>query len=73
MTANTACCGVQKFGGAVPCAMVTEACADPEDFLWWDEYHPTDKANLFISARIWGGVEDDCFPSNVSHLAEWAF
>lgn len=35
-----------------------KACADPDQHLWWDEYHPTRRAHAIVADKILEGLEE---------------
>ncbi|EFJ35647.1 hypothetical protein SELMODRAFT_80714 [Selaginella moellendorffii] len=54
-TATVACCGMGRFGGWLMCLLPEMACQNASTHVWWDEFHPTDRANEFLAKSIWSG------------------
>ena len=47
-TSDTSCCGVDtKVGGL--CLPDSTPCRDRKAYVFWDAYHPTDRANELIA------------------------
>ncbi|BBM98340.1 hypothetical protein MPTK1_1g12740 [Marchantia polymorpha subsp. ruderalis] len=70
---TTACCGVGNYGGGDRCLTPLMVCRNPPDYVWWDEYHPSHRANFLIARQIWSGVDPStttntsAAPSNVTY------
>ncbi|KAL2651928.1 hypothetical protein R1flu_020056 [Riccia fluitans] len=60
---DTACCGLDHYGGGSRCLSPSMVCENPPANVWWDEYHPSHRANNFIARQIWSGVD----PSTTTH------
>ncbi|BFI42990.1 protein MpCUS [Marchantia polymorpha subsp. ruderalis] len=67
-TSNVACCGTGRFNGNIPCTALTQVCANRDEYLFWDPFHPTDRANQLVAARLLNGPTSDIFPINVRQL-----
>lgn len=66
--ANVGCCGVGgNYKGVVPCLPNFNICPNRFDYLFWDPYHPTDKANVIIADRFWSSTEYS-YPMNIQQL-----
>ncbi|XP_054808769.1 GDSL esterase/lipase At5g33370-like [Prosopis cineraria] len=66
-----ACCGEGKLNGEGPClkANNAELCGNRNDFLFWDWFHPTDKASWFAASTLYSGGSDFVTPINFRQLA----
>lgn len=66
-----ACCGKGKLNGEGPCFKAEDAvlCGKRDDFLFWDWFHPTDKASLSAAFALYGGGPEFATPINFSQLA----
>ncbi|XP_024368984.1 GDSL esterase/lipase At4g16230 isoform X1 [Physcomitrium patens] len=66
--ANVGCCGAGgNYKGVVPCLPNFNICPNRFDYLFWDPYHPTDKANVIIADRFWSSTEYS-YPMNIQQL-----
>ncbi|MED6139560.1 hypothetical protein PIB30_084954 [Stylosanthes scabra] len=66
---SSSCCSMAgRFGGLIPCGPTSRICMDRSKYVFWDPYHPTDAANLFIAKRLLDGSHDLIFPMNVRQL-----
>ncbi|KAG0612503.1 hypothetical protein M758_6G033200 [Ceratodon purpureus] len=62
------CCGAGgPYKGAVPCLPNFKICPNRFDYLFWDPYHPTDKANVVLSNRFWD-TPGYTYPMSVKQL-----
>lgn len=62
------CCGAGgTYKGVIPCSSLFKLCPNRFDHLFWDPYHPTDKANVALSAKFWSGT-GYTWPVNVQQL-----
>ncbi|XP_002974632.2 GDSL esterase/lipase 7 [Selaginella moellendorffii] len=68
VTSRSACCGAGRFGGWMMCMFPQMACSNASSYLWWDEFHPTDKANFLLARDIWSG--NVCEPGGLQDLAK---
>ncbi|KAG0586229.1 hypothetical protein KC19_2G074000 [Ceratodon purpureus] len=67
---NMGCCGaLGRFKGVIPCVQILSPCTDRFEYLFWDPYHPTDKANVWLSNKFWQGAEYT-YPMTVQQLVE---
>lgn len=46
------CCGTGKLEVVVLCNKLSGACEDDSKYIFWDSYHPTEKAYQFIVDQI---------------------
>lgn len=70
---NNACCGSGEYNGAFNCGSTTEKfslCSSPNDYLWFDAAHPTDKANGQLAQMFWNGSSNVVAPNNLKSLFE---
>ncbi|KAL1359023.1 hypothetical protein AAHE18_04G076100 [Arachis hypogaea] len=66
---SSSCCSFAgRFGGLVPCGPSSRVCMDRSKYVFWDPYHPTDAANIFIAKRLLDGSHNDIYPMNVRQL-----
>ncbi|XP_045831479.1 GDSL esterase/lipase At4g28780-like [Trifolium pratense] len=67
---KSACCGIGKFNGEGPClkALNASLCSNRDDHLFWDLFHPTEKASELAAATIFTGGKEFVSPKNFSQL-----
>ncbi|KAL2932959.1 GDSL esterase/lipase 4 [Bienertia sinuspersici] len=68
---QTACCGSGSYNGGFTCqkqGYIFSVCSNPNDYLWFDAAHPTDKANQAFSKEFWSGGSDLVAPYNLMNL-----
>ncbi|KAJ4761491.1 GDSL esterase/lipase [Rhynchospora pubera] len=46
------CCTLGKIRPTLTCTPLSTLCKDRSQYVFWDEYHPTDKANELIANEI---------------------
>ncbi|CAL4967636.1 unnamed protein product [Urochloa decumbens] len=65
-TSTQACCGQGRFNGMGLCTMVSSLCADRDAYVFWDAFHPTERANRLIVQQFMSGSVDYIAPMNLS-------
>ncbi|GLJ15031.1 hypothetical protein SUGI_0245480 [Cryptomeria japonica] len=63
-----ACCGQGRFNGVGLCTAVSNLCRNRDAYLFWDNYHPSQKANRIIVDNIFQGSSSVMSPLNLSQL-----
>lgn len=67
---SAACCGEGILGGELQCGMKGyKICKDPNKFLFWDYFHPSERAYKLISKALWAGGTTRIWPINLKDLA----
>ncbi|TVU27738.1 hypothetical protein EJB05_19236, partial [Eragrostis curvula] len=64
--AKDACCGHGRFNAMAPCNLVARLCADRDAYVFWDAFHPTERANRLIVQQFMTGSVDVISPMNLS-------
>ncbi|XP_062221567.1 GDSL esterase/lipase At5g33370-like [Phragmites australis] len=67
-TATEACCGQGRFNGMGLCTMVSNLCNDRDIYVFWDAFHPTERANRLIVQQFMTGSIDYINPMNLSTI-----
>lgn len=70
---KTACCGSGRWHGDFTCqkpGQTFSVCSTPNEHLWFDAAHPTDKANQQFSKEFWSGDINVVAPYNLKTLFE---
>ncbi|KAJ6818271.1 GDSL esterase/lipase 5-like [Iris pallida] len=56
---ENACCGRGPYGGIYSCGDTKEGmkeyelCGSPEEHVWWDSYHLSEKVNEQLAKKLW--------------------
>ena len=68
---KSACCGSGYLNGKDGCIKAHNAtlCANREEFLFWDWFHPTEKVSKLAAETVFGGGINFVSPINFSQLA----
>lgn len=61
-----ACCGQGPYNGIGLCTPLSNLCPNRDEYVFWDPFHPTEKANRIIVTQILGGSPDYMHPMNLS-------
>lgn len=65
-----ACCGDGPLRGSLQCGKEGyKICPNPETYLFWDYFHPTERTYKLISKVLWGGKNSVIRPFNLQTLA----
>ncbi|AES64975.1 GDSL esterase/lipase At4g16230 [Medicago truncatula] len=68
---SSACCHqAGRYGGLVTCTGVSKVCEDRSKYIFWDTFHPSDAANVFIAKRMLHGDSNDISPMNIGQLLQ---
>ncbi|XP_010471117.1 PREDICTED: GDSL esterase/lipase 6-like [Camelina sativa] len=71
---SNACCGNGTLGGLVQCGREGyKICNNPDEFLFWDFYHPTERTYHLMSKALWNGNKNQIRPFNLMALATNTF
>ncbi|XBI87947.1 hypothetical protein VPH35_025959 [Triticum aestivum] len=65
-TATEACCGQGPHNGIGLCTALSNICTDRDQYVFWDAYHPTERANRIIVSQFMTGSLDYVNPLNLS-------
>lgn len=67
---NRGCCGAGKYNGELPCLPIGDTlCANRNEYIFWDAYHPTQAVNELLARRTFEGPPADVSPINVKQLS----
>ncbi|NP_001136990.1 anther-specific proline-rich protein APG [Zea mays] len=69
-TAKDACCGQGPHNGLGLCTPLSNLCADRSKYVFWDAYHPTERANRVIVSQFMSGSLDYVSPMNLSTVLQ---
>ncbi|KAL5761120.1 hypothetical protein ACOSQ2_019958 [Xanthoceras sorbifolium] len=68
---SSACCGDGILGGLVQCGREGyKMCKNPNEFLFWDFFHPSEHTCKLVSKALWAGKQSKIIrPVNLMNLA----
>jgi phospholipase/lecithinase/hemolysin len=67
---NRGCCGVGRNNGQITCLPFQLPCANRNEYLFWDAFHPTEAANILVGKRIYAArQQSDVHPVDIRTLA----
>ncbi|KAL1542514.1 hypothetical protein AAHA92_26598 [Salvia divinorum] len=67
-TSKEACCGQGPYNGLGLCTPLSNLCSNRDEYVFWDPFHPTEKANRLIVQQILVGSEKYVYPMNLSAM-----
>jgi phospholipase/lecithinase/hemolysin len=48
-----ACCGAGNFKGQLLCLPFVTPCSNRSEYVFWDAFHPTEKANGLVAESLY--------------------
>ncbi|WCJ43720.1 GDSL esterase/lipase At5g33370 [Euphorbia peplus] len=67
-TAKIACCGQGPYNGLGLCTPASNLCPNRDQYVFWDAFHPSERANKYIVQQIINGSPEYMFPMNLSTI-----
>lgn len=68
---NSGCCGVGRNNGQITCLPLQTPCANRNEYVFWDAFHPTEAANIVIGRRSYAAESaSDSYPYDIRRLAQ---
>ncbi|EPS68861.1 hypothetical protein M569_05905 [Genlisea aurea] len=68
---NAGCCGVGRNNGQITCLPLQTPCSNREEYVFWDAFHPTERANTIIGRRSFRAEKaSDSHPYDIRQLAQ---
>jgi phospholipase/lecithinase/hemolysin len=67
---RSACCGIGNLKADFPCVPISSYCSNRSDHLFWDLYHPTEKAARIFVDTIFSGSKELVTPINLKQLVD---
>ncbi|KAK2365274.1 GDSL esterase/lipase [Trifolium repens] len=67
-TSKVACCGQGPYNGIGLCTPVSNLCEDRDAYVFWDAFHPSERANRMIVDRFMIGSSEYMHPMNLSTI-----
>lgn len=68
VTSKVACCGQGPYNGVGVCRTFSNLCPNRNLYAFWDQFHPSEKANRIIVHRIMSGSTRYMKPMNLSTI-----
>ncbi|PIN14321.1 hypothetical protein CDL12_13060 [Handroanthus impetiginosus] len=67
---ESACCGYGNLGGELQCGKEGyTVCKNPNEYLFWDFFHPSERTYKLVSKALWAGGRTRIRPFNLKTLA----
>ncbi|XXG58733.1 hypothetical protein AAC387_Pa04g0970 [Persea americana] len=66
---NEGCCGIGRNKGQVTCLPPSIPCANRDQYIFWDAFHPTQAVNAIFAQRAFSGPPSYCYPINIQQMA----
>ncbi|KAI3732310.1 hypothetical protein L1987_63514 [Smallanthus sonchifolius] len=63
---KTACCGQGPYNGLGLCTPWSSLCEDRDKYVFWDAFHPTERASRFIVEQMMNGADEYMRPMNLT-------
>ncbi|XP_057837767.1 GDSL esterase/lipase At5g33370 isoform X1 [Cryptomeria japonica] len=63
-----ACCGQGSYNGVGLCTAASSLCRNRDAYLFWDNYHPSEKANRIIVDEFFEGSSSVMSPLNLRQM-----
>lgn len=67
-TSQVACCGQGPYNGIGLCTGFSNLCPNRDLYVFWDPFHPSEKANRIIVQQIMNGSTNYMTPMNLSSM-----
>ncbi|CAI9108832.1 OLC1v1008528C1 [Oldenlandia corymbosa var. corymbosa] len=67
---DRACCGIGRNEGQITCLPLSVPCANRNQYVFWDAFHPTQIVNQILATRAYSGTPSDCYPINIQQMAK---
>ncbi|XP_024625919.1 GDSL esterase/lipase At5g33370 [Medicago truncatula] len=68
VTSKVACCGQGPYNGIGVCTTLSNLCPNRDLYVFWDPFHPSEKANRLIVEQIMSGSTRYMKPMNLSTI-----
>ncbi|CAK9150224.1 unnamed protein product [Ilex paraguariensis] len=66
---NRGCCGIGRNSGQITCLPFQTPCANRDQYVFWDAFHPTEAVNVLMGRKAFSGNQDVVYPINIEQLA----
>ncbi|GLJ15043.1 hypothetical protein SUGI_0245660 [Cryptomeria japonica] len=65
---TNACCGQGRYNGIGLCTPASSVCKNRDAYLFWDNYHPSERANKIIVDQFFDGSPSVMSPLNLRQM-----
>lgn len=70
VTSQVACCGQGRFNGIGTCNPLSNLCSNRKTYVFWDAFHPTERATKMIVDKFMVGSSSEMNPVNLSTMLQ---
>ncbi|XP_068648878.1 GDSL esterase/lipase At1g71691-like [Aristolochia californica] len=63
------CCGIGRNSGQITCLPFQTPCANRNEYVFWDAFHPTAAVNIIVAKMAFSGNNQAAYPMNIQQLA----
>ncbi|CAI9787168.1 unnamed protein product [Fraxinus pennsylvanica] len=67
-TSKIACCGQGPYNGVGLCTPLSNLCPNRDEYVFWDPFHPSERANRLIVEEILTGSNTYMHPMNLNTI-----
>ncbi|MFS8012206.1 putative triacylglycerol lipase [Helianthus anomalus] len=68
VSSKIACCGQGPYNGLGLCTQLSNLCANRDLYVFWDPFHPSERANKIIVEQMMTGSTEYMHPMNLSTI-----
>ncbi|XXG58765.1 hypothetical protein AAC387_Pa04g0992 [Persea americana] len=69
LVTNEGCCGIGRNQGQVTCLPLSIPCANRDQYIFWDAFHPTQAVNAIFAQRAFTtSTASDSYPINLQQM-----
>ncbi|XP_050206723.1 GDSL esterase/lipase At4g28780-like [Mercurialis annua] len=68
VTSKIACCGQGLYNGIGTCTMLSNLCKNRDEYVFWDPFHPTERASRILVQQLMTGSTKYMNPMNLSTI-----
>uniref|UniRef100_A0A2C9UTE9 GDSL esterase/lipase n=1 Tax=Manihot esculenta TaxID=3983 RepID=A0A2C9UTE9_MANES len=68
VTSKVACCGQGLYNGIGTCTVFSSLCSNRNEYVFWDSFHPTERANRIIVQQLMTASTKYMNPMNLSTI-----
>ncbi|KAK4487621.1 hypothetical protein RD792_005727 [Penstemon davidsonii] len=65
---KVACCGQGPYNGLGLCTPLSNLCENRDEYVFWDAFHPSERANRIIVDQLFNGSNTYMYPMNLNTI-----
>ncbi|KAL3820140.1 hypothetical protein ACJIZ3_006045 [Penstemon smallii] len=65
---KVACCGQGPYNGLGLCTPLSNLCENRDEYVFWDAFHPSERANRMIVDQLFNGSDTYMYPMNLNTI-----